>query len=152
MTDINGKHLELPEYIAEYLCDLLEINTGSSVFIYSHGTNIMDAICRRNPKALYNAKNQAKESINEPLDRAVLCIPFSDNIDIGTVQTMYETLESGGMLVGLVNLSLFYTNNGTVTDFANFLIANNATIKDLPKDAFTEIGEDVNACMIKIIK
>ncbi len=161
-----------PHEVAEHLCDLAEINSGTTVLEPSCGRgNIADSVWHRSPERLLGIElnsDMERYLAGKPYethtgidflqfteggwDRIVMNPPFSRQQDIDHILKAYELLAPSGILVAVMSTSPFFRSNQKSVDFRSFLYELGATVEDLPEAAFKESGTMVRTCVVKIKK
>lgn len=160
-----------PDYIAEQLCDLAEIDGTTTVLEPSCGKgNIADAVWKRRPAKLLGIelnKDMDRYLVDKPYDtitgvdflqyegswdRVVMNPPFTRQQDIDHVMKAYKVLSPGGVLVSVMSVSPFFRTNAKSEEFRSFLNEAGAETIELPEGAFKESGTMVRTCIVKIRK
>ena len=161
-----------PPELAEYLCDLTEIDETTTVLEPSCGKgNIADAAWKRNPARLLGIElnddlkplliDKPYEVLigqdflsysEETWDRIVMNPPFSKCQDRTHILKAYERLTSGGILVSVASSSILWRTDNRSEVFRDFLSGVHATIEELDEGAFKESGTMVRTCIVKIRK
>ena len=162
-----------PRKVAEYLCDLAEINSNSFVLEPSCGKgDLADVIWERNPGLLFGVElNEAMddvlkdkpydtavgvdfltEDIKGHWDRIIMNPPFAKQQEIDHVLKAFNILAPGGILVSIMSNSPFFRTDKKSVAFREFLEESNAIVEELPEGAFKESGTMVKTCMVKIRK
>ena len=161
-----------PPKLAEYLCDLTEIDETTTVLEPSCGKgNIADAAWKRNPARLLGIElnddlkpllvDKPYEVLigqnflsysEETWDRIVMNPPFSKCQDRTHILKAYERLTPGGILVSVASSSILWRTDNRSEVFRDFLSGVHATIEELDEGAFKESGTMVRTCIVKIRK
>ena len=161
-----------PPELAEYLCDLTEIDETTTVLEPSCGKgNIADAAWKRNPARLLGIElnddlkpllvDKPYEVLigqdflsysEETWDRIVMNPPFSKCQDRTHILKAYELLTPGGILVSVASSSILWRTDNRSEVFRDFLSGVHATIEELDEGAFKESGTMVCTCIVKIRK
>lgn len=161
-----------PPELAEYLCDLTEIDETTTVLEPSCGKgNIADAAWKRNPARLLGIElnddlkpllvDKPYEVLigqdflsysDETWDRIVMNPPFSKCQDRTHILKAYERLTPGGILVSVACSSILWRTDNRSEVFRDFLSGVHATIEELDEGAFKESGTMVRTCIVKIRK
>lgn len=161
-----------PPKLAEYLCDLTEIDETTTVLEPSCGKgNIADAAWKRNPARLLGIElnddlkpllvDKPYEVLigqdflsysEETWDRIVMNPPFSKCQDRTHILKAYERLTPGGILVSVASSSILWRTDNRSEVFRDFLSCVHATIEELDEGAFKESGTMVRTCIVKIRK
>lgn len=161
-----------PPKLAEYLCDLTEIDETTTVLEPSCGKgNIADAAWKRNPARLLGIElnddlkpllvDKPYEVLigqdflsysEETWDRIVMNPPFSKSQDRTHILKAYERLTPGGILVSVASSSILWRTDNRSEVFRDFLSGVHATIEELDEGAFKESGTMVRTCIVKIRK
>jgi len=161
-----------PPELAEYLCDLTEIDETTTVLEPSCGKgNIADAAWKRNPARLLGIElnddlkpllvDKPYEVLigqdflsysEETWDRIVMNPPFSKCQDRTHILKAYELLTPGGILVSVASSSILWRTDNRSEVFRDFLSGVHATIEELDEGAFKESGTMVRTCIVKIRK
>ena len=161
-----------PPKLAEYLCDLTEIDETTTVLEPSCGKgNIADAAWKRNPARLLGIElnddlkpllvDKPYEVLigqdflsysEETWDRIVMIPPFSKCQDRTHILKAYERLTPGGILVSVASSSILWRTDNRSEVFRDFLSGVHATIEELDEGAFKESGTMVRTCIVKIRK
>jgi len=161
-----------PPKLAEYLCDLAEIDETTTVLEPSCGKgNIADAAWKRNPARLLGIElnddlkpllvDKPYEVLigqdflsysEETWDRIVMNPPFSKCQDRTHILKAYERLTPSGILVSVASSSILWRTDNRSEVFRDFLSGVHATIEELDEGAFKESGTMVRTCIVKIRK
>lgn len=161
-----------PPELAEYLCDLTEIDETTTVLEPSCGKgNIADAAWKRNPARLLGIElnddlkpllvDKPYEVLigqdflsysEETWDRIVMNPPFSKCQDRTHILKAYERLTPSGILVSVASSSILWRTDNRSEVFRDFLSGVHATIEELDEGAFKESGTMVRTCIVKIRK
>jgi len=161
-----------PPELAEYLCDLAEIDEITTVLEPSCGKgNIADAVWKRNPARLLGIElNEDMKPLladkpyeimlgqdfltysEEIWDRIVMNPPFSKCQDRTHILKAYERLAPGGILVSVASSSILWRTDNRAEVFRDFLSGVHASIEELDEGAFKESGTMVRTCIVKIRK
>lgn len=161
-----------PKEVGNYLCDLANITSESSILEPSCGNgSLADVIAERNPANLHGVElnMDMKRYLDEKpypvcfcdflsfvppvaYDRIVMNPPFTKHQDIRHVMKAYEILAVGGILVSVMSVSPFFRTDAISVEFRKFLEEHNAEIIELPEGAFKESGTMVRTCIVKIVK
>jgi len=161
-----------PPKLAEYLCDLTEIDETTTVLEPSCGKgNIADAAWKRNPARLLGIElnddlkpllvDKPYEVLigqdflsysEETWDRIVMNPPFSKCQDRTHILKAYERLTPSGILVSVASSSILWRTDNRSEVFRDFLSGVHATIEELDEGAFKESGTMVRTCIVKIRK
>lgn len=161
-----------PPELAEYLCDLTEIDETTTVLEPSCGKgNIADAAWKRNPARLLGIElnddlkpllvDKPYEVLigqdflsysEETWDRIVMNPPFSKCQDRTHILKAHERLTPGGILVSVASSSILWRTDNRSEVFRDFLSGVHATIEELDEGAFKESGTMVRTCIVKIRK
>jgi len=161
-----------PPDLAEYLCDLAEIDETTTVLEPSCGKgNIADAVWKRNPARLLGIElNEDLKPLltdkpyevllgqdfltytGEKWDRIVMNPPFSKCQDRTHILKAYELLNSGGILVAVASSSILWRTDNRSEVFRDFLSGVHASIEELDEGTFKESGTMVRTCIVKICK
>ena len=161
-----------PPKLAEYLCDLTEIDETTTVLEPSCGKgNIADAAWKRNPARLLGIElnddlkpllvDKPYEVLigqdflsysEETWDRIVMNPPFSKCQDRTHILKAYERLTPGGILVSVASSSILWRTDNRSEVFRDFLSGVHATIEELDEGACKESGTMVRTCIVKIRK
>ena len=78
--------------------------------------------------------------------------PFEEGQDVDHVRRAYECLESGGILVSVMNESPFFRNDRKYLSFRQWLNGQAHDIVELEQDAFKESGTGVKTRIVTIYK
>ena len=161
-----------PPELAEYLCDLAEIDEITTVLEPSCGKgNIADAVWKRNPARLLGIElNEDMKPLladkpyeimlgqdfltysEEIWDRIVMNPPFSKCQDRTHILKAYERLAPSGILVSVASSSILWRTDNRAEVFRDFLSGVHASIEELDEGAFKESGTMVRTCIVKIRK
>jgi len=169
-----------PRPVAEIVCDLAEIDSGSNVLEPSIGRgDLADVAWQRGPASLYGVELNpdmniyladkpystitrtdflvfAEEirggKIKNAWDRVIMNPPFAQQQDIEHIRSAYDILKPGGVLVSILSPSPFFRSNAKSTEFRCWLQDIGADIQDIPAGAFRESGTMIATKIIKIRK
>lgn len=162
-----------PKPLAEYLCDLAEINSESIVLEPSCGKgNIADAVWKRSPNTLIgiDLDTTLADSLKDKpykitlgvnflaydpeskFNRIVMNPPFSKHQDIDHIYKAYQVLVPGGIMVSVVCENAFWNSDKKSDMFRHWLNNVNASVEKTNDGAFKESGTMVRTRIIKIRK
>lgn len=161
-----------PPDLAEYLCNLAEIDETTTVLEPSCGKgSITDAVWKRKPARLLGIElnEDLKPHLSgkpyeillgqdfltytgETWDRIVMNPPFSKCQGRTHILKAYELLNSGGILVAVASSSILWRTDNRSEVFRDFLSGVHASIEELDEGTFKESGTMVRACIVKIRK
>lgn len=160
-----------PNKIAEYMCNLAQLDGESVVLEPSCGTGaIADVIWSYQPKSLYAIELNVELqdtltnkqynvccgvdflTVSGQWNRIIMNPPFTKGQDIQHVLHAFNQLAPNGILVAIVGASCMFNSDKKSIRFREFLARNNATIEKLPAGTFKQSGTMVETYLIRIQK